>query len=79
MFQPDQFWNADHEKLYKRILVLLLFLTIATIISVEIYFLVQEQGKQHYKIVLSEEYYSCRTSSVIHRGIPNRNTNSQPK
>ena len=34
--QPDKFWNADHEGLYRRTLLLLIFLSVATVATVEL-------------------------------------------
>ena len=43
--QPDKFWNADHEKLYRRILILLVFLSSAAVISVEVIMSSYYQGE----------------------------------
>ena len=48
--QPDKFWNADHEKLYRRTLILLLFLSLAAVISVEVIMSYYYQGKTKHKL-----------------------------
>ena len=43
--QPDRFWNADHERVYKIIVVVMFFLSAAAILAVELYHSLYYEGK----------------------------------
>ena len=43
-FQPAKFWNADHERVYKMLLVVMLIFSVAAIALVEIYLEVYYEG-----------------------------------
>ena len=46
--QPDRFWNADHERVYKMLVVVMLFLSAAAILAVELYHSLYYKGKYKY-------------------------------
>ena len=43
--QPDRFWNADHERVYKMLVGIMLFLSATAILAVELYHSLYYEGK----------------------------------
>ena len=43
--QPDRFWNADHERVYKMLFVVMFLLSAAAILAVELYHSLYYEGK----------------------------------
>ena len=66
LFQPDRFWNADHERVYKMLFVVMFLLSAAAILAVELYHSLYYEGKSlSLKIKLNVSSYAGHVQSPI--------------
>ena len=70
LFQPDRFWNADHERVYKMLFVVMFLLSAAAILAVELYHSLYYEGKSLSLKNQVKCIFICRSCSVANWVLP---------
>ena len=68
--QPDRFWNADHERVYKMLFVVMFLLSAAAILAVELYHSLYYEGKSLSLKNKVKCIFICRSCSVANWVLP---------